>query len=111
MAETYHVLDIDALPIPLFATLAAGLREDSRSKSAQRGDSVGVDTMLAALAVDNLSTIAWLLACMGSKTKPDKPKSVFDTLTKQSAETGGKEALSFESGEDFENYRKKLLEG
>lgn len=110
MAETYHVLDITALPIPLFATLAAGLRDDSRSKSAQRGDSISVDTMLAALAVDNLSTIAWLLACMGSKTKPDKPKSVFDALTKRDEKTE-REALSFETGEDFENYRKKLLEG
>lgn len=29
-AETYHVLDFWALPVPLMATLAAGLRDNSR---------------------------------------------------------------------------------
>ena len=33
LAETYHVLDLTALPVPLLATLAAGLRGDSRIRS------------------------------------------------------------------------------
>ncbi len=36
LAETYGVLDMDALPARLVATLAAGLREDSRIITALR---------------------------------------------------------------------------
>ena len=36
LAETYGVLDMDALPAHLVATLAAGLREDSRIITALR---------------------------------------------------------------------------
>lgn len=32
LAETYHILDYRALPVPLLATLCSGLRDDSRIK-------------------------------------------------------------------------------
>lgn len=36
-AETYHVLDVWALPVPLMAALASGLREDSRIRMKMAG--------------------------------------------------------------------------
>lgn len=32
MAETYHIYDVRALPVKMLATLACGLRDDSRIK-------------------------------------------------------------------------------
>lgn len=32
LAETYHILDYKALPVPLLAVLCSGLRDDSRIK-------------------------------------------------------------------------------
>lgn len=37
LAETYHVLDMWALPVPLLATLASGLRDHSRIKMKMAG--------------------------------------------------------------------------
>ena len=44
MAETYHVLDWRALGLPLAATLAAGLRENSRTRMALAGAKVPTET-------------------------------------------------------------------
>lgn len=37
MAETYHIYDMRALPVETLATLACGLREDSRIKLKESG--------------------------------------------------------------------------
>ena len=63
MAETYHVLDWRALGLPLAATLAAGLRENSRTRMALAGAKVPTETLLlgaATAAVDeNQGRPAW----------------------------------------------------
>lgn len=50
MAETYHALDWRALGLPLAATLAAGLRENSRTRMALAGSVSTVDTLLLGAA-------------------------------------------------------------
>lgn len=52
MAETYHVLDWRALGLPLAATLAAGLRENSRTRMALAGAKVPTETLLLGQAAD-----------------------------------------------------------
>ena len=54
MAETYGVFDIKRVPVKLLATLAVGLREDSRVKMAKRGARVDDKTLLLAQIVDML---------------------------------------------------------
>ena len=54
MAETYGVFDWRALPARLAATLAAGLRDDSRVKLAAAGSKVSPQLLVAALAADSL---------------------------------------------------------
>ena len=59
MAETYHALDWRALGLPLAATLAAGLRENSRTRMALAGSVSTVDTLLLGAAVDALHLLVW----------------------------------------------------
>lgn len=72
-AETYHVLDWRGLPMRLAATLAAGLREDSRIRMAQEGMRVSMHTLLLSTAVDMLTNIAWRLGGAGEKPAPLTP--------------------------------------
>lgn len=60
MAETYHVLDWRALGLPLAATLAAGLRENSRTRMALAGAKVPTETLLLGQAADALQLLLWL---------------------------------------------------
>lgn len=59
MAETYHVLDWRALGLPLAATLAAGLRENSRTRMALAGAKVPTETLLLGQAADALQLLLW----------------------------------------------------
>jgi hypothetical protein len=54
MAETYGVFDIKRVPVKLLATLAVGLRDDSRVMMAKRGARVDDKTLLLAQIVDML---------------------------------------------------------
>lgn len=93
--ETYHILDWRSLPVHLASTLAAGLRDDSRSKLALAGQKVSFDTQLAAGIYDKLAFLAWtktkdaqsgrncpepITAMLNKKPKIDKDKPVaYDT--------------------------------
>ena len=59
MAETYKVFDLRALPVPMLATLAAGLRDDSRIKIKLSGARAATDTLLLASIADALNFLAW----------------------------------------------------
>ena len=65
MAETYGVFDIKRVPVKLLATLAVGLREDSRVKMAKRGALVDTKTILLAKLLDMLSGTASKLSEYG----------------------------------------------
>lgn len=57
MAETYGVFDIKRVPVKLLATLAVGLRDDSRVKMVARGMVVDSKTVLLAKIVDLLTGV------------------------------------------------------
>ena len=57
MAETYGVFDIKRLPARLAATLAVGLRDDSRVKRAKSGRTADDMTIMLAIIVDLLRGI------------------------------------------------------
>lgn len=103
-AETYHILDYKRLPVKLVASLAAGLRETSRSVMLLQGATVSPDILLLAGIVDRLSLLLW------SKTKDaaqgrNAPESIVDNLMGK-----GSELVGFASGKDFENERRRILQ-
>lgn len=109
LAETYQIYDYKQLPLNQVAVFAYGLRDDSRIKQIMSDQIVPLETTLLASIVDRLSLSLWLQTKDGQKGV-NRPASIADQLIKRDkSENDGKDYLVFESGEDFENYRKALL--
>lgn len=108
LAETYGVLDYRALPLPLLATLAAGLRDNSRIKSKMLDLKLQPDTMLLAAMVDRLSFLAWAQT-EDARNGYNRPPSVLDRLLGVQ-DTSGDVAV-YGSIEEFEAARTELLGG
>lgn len=98
LAETYGIFDYRALPASLLATLAAGLREDSRIKMRLSGSKLPRSDMLLAAAVDRLSLLLWVQSEDGAHNR-NRPPSILDILLGEE-HTGN--VMAFDSGEDFE---------
>ena len=109
LAETYQIYDYKQLPLNQVAVFAYGLRDDSRIKQIMSNQIVPLETMLLASIVDRLCLSLWLQTKDGEKGV-NRPASIADQLIKRDkSENDEKDYLVFESGEDFENYRKALL--
>lgn len=109
LAETYQIYDYKQLPLNEVAVFAYGLRDDSRIKQIMSDQIVPLETTLLASIVDRLSLSLWLQTKDGQKGV-NRPASIAEMLKKNSKEERDeRDYLVFESGEDFENYRKALL--
>lgn len=109
MAETYGVFDLRGLPVGLLATLACGLRENSRIKMRMEGARVDNKTLLLASAADALNLMLW------SRTKEaatgnGRPKS-FVTALIQEPENEKDEIQGFSTGRDFDAYWRSMTGG
>ncbi|MFU0723109.1 DUF5361 domain-containing protein [Streptococcus sp. IMAU11622] len=109
LAETYQIYEYKQLPLKQVAVFAYGLRDDSRIKQIMSDQIVPLETTLLASIVDRLSLSLWLQTKDGQKGV-NRPTSIAEMLTKNNKEERDeRDYLVFESGEDFENYRKALL--
>lgn len=79
LAETYHVMDMTALSVPLLATLAAGLRGDCRIRMAMAGADISTKEMVAAAMLDRLTTLCWMQSRDGAHGR-NRPASVVDAM-------------------------------
>lgn len=78
------------------ATLAAGLRQDSRVKSKLLGLEAPLSTVLLAAAVDRLSLLVW-----------KDPKLIMDSM--MSKEKPAEAVRAFDSVEEFEAFRSTFI--
>lgn len=106
LAETYHVLDLNAVPARKLATLAMGLRENSRVMMAMGDRRATTGEMLNAAMVDRLSLLVW------AKTKDaqhgrNRPKSVLEGLIGKREEK--QEIYAAEDVADFEARRAAIM--
>lgn len=101
-AETYHVLDFWALPIPLMATLAAGLRENSRVKMKMAGVTYIPLEMVAPRIADTLSAIA-----CGLSKNAKMPPLLTDLMLSEKKEDDNP-VTAYSSTEDFDAAWAKL---
>ena len=95
-AETYHVFDYMSLPVELAATLAAGLREDSRIMLIVMGLKVDLKTLLLAHIADNTAFNVYVKT-KDAKTGRNRPKSMVEALQKEQKE----ELKHFVNGDEF----------
>ena len=104
--ETYHIMDWRALPARRAALFAYGLREDARIRLKLSGAKARLDTMLMAMAVDALNTLAWQNTQAGHEGR-DHPRSVL-ALLRGDPEP---EKRGFDTPEEFDAWRNSLLTG
>ena len=108
--ETYGIIDYRTLPVQKAAILAAGLRADSRIKTLLRDEKADEKTLLLGCTVDALNTLVWFQSEDGVKNT-NRPVSVIKALLGVKEEKGNEEILSFDSGEDFEKAKRRILGG
>ena len=101
LAETYHVLDYTELPVQTLATLACGLRADSRTMMRLTGRDLPSDLTLLASITDKLSILLWRQTKDGQKGI-NKPELI---LGKKQSD----ELEKFSSGAEFDKARERLL--
>lgn len=108
LAETYHIYDYRAFPIKLIATLAAGLRDDSRIKMCLAGTHVRPSFLLSAMAVDALNILVWQQTEDGHKGRNAPDRIARHLLGEEMKEN--KNIASFDTPEDFERRRKEIID-
>lgn len=99
LAETYGIYDYRALPASRLATLAVGLREDSRIKMRLMGAKASKTDLLLAAMVDRLSMLLWMKSEDG-KNGTNRPPSILSVILGTEQEDKAVEA--FEADQDFE---------
>lgn len=101
MAETYGIIDYRKVPAERLAILAAGLREDSRSKMKLAGKTITKQEALLAAILDGVNRTVWLLS--GScPHEGEKPASVLRLLLGEQDPDTTEDADVFDSPEEFE---------
>jgi hypothetical protein len=96
-AETYHIYSMYDLPVEYAATLASGLKVDSRIKMAISGIKYDLDTLLLAHIADNTAKNVYFKTKDAVK-KRNQPKSFVKILlnTKEDQKVQG-----FDTSDDF----------
>lgn len=107
MAETYGIYDFRALPVSTLATLAVGLRDDSRIKMHMRGAKVSRIEILLAAAVDRLSML-WWAKTEDAQHNVNRPKSMLSILVGEPEKQESNNVESFESGNEFESAWERI---
>lgn len=102
-AETYHIYDIYALTVEYAATLAVGLRDNSRIKLKASGLKVDTNTLLLARIADS-TTLNVYAKTKDAQHNRNKPKSLVEALTRDE----NKDLRSFASGADFDEEWRRL---
>lgn len=105
LAETYGILDYKALRPLQVAVLASGLRDDSRIKMKIAGAKLPLQTMLLAMAVDNLSVLRWMQTEDARKGR-NVPVSIVSLLTDSTQEEN---IVKFDSKDAFEARKQEVL--
>lgn len=104
LAETYHIFSMEQLPMRMVATLACGLKADSRIMTKMAGVKVSPPLLLlGALIVDEIRALRFGLA--GDKST--KPVFVTDLMADGLPE---KELKGFSTVKDYEEARRKIIE-
>lgn len=106
LAETYNIYDMRGLPLHTVATFSVGLRDSSRIKMKLADVAVTNTDILIASCLDQLQFLTWAKTPDAEKGINRPPSVVKKLLGKEEP----KQCNAFASGEDFEKYRKDLIE-
>lgn len=99
LAETYKIYDYRSLPVQLVATLAAGLRDNSRIKLLASGCPVSQDTILLACIADRVE--AFRFGFTREAKNGNLPPSLVKMLLGEEQPKDNKGVMAFSSSEDL----------
>ena len=105
-AETYHIYNWRSLPARYAATLAAGLKPDSRIKLKLSGVSWSLQTMLLAAIADATSLLVWQGSQAAVDGKPP-PKSFYEVILGKNKVKNS--VAGFSSATEFLAWREKMM--
>ena len=108
LAETYHILDIKALPVQTLAVLSCGLGKDSRVMREIHGEQCTTAELMTAAMVDRLSLLVYANTKDAQKGR-NKPEMLIDKLTK--TDKTNSDVVAFNSGEEFKAARERIIKG
>lgn len=102
LAETYGIFDYRQLPATTVAVFSCGLKDDSRIQMVLNNQHVSLDRIILMTISDRLALLLWSKTKDGQngRNKPPLWSSIFND---------SKENTTFNSGEEFEKEREKLL--
>ena len=103
-AEIYHIYDMHKMPLEYIATLAMGLRDDSRIKLKLSGLKADTKTLLLAHIADNTAINVYFKTKDAQKGR-NAPKSLLAMITKPKQED---KTIKFVTGDDFMNEWRRL---
>lgn len=104
LAETYHIYNYKSLPAITVATLASGLRDDSRIKLKQNKQRVSNTDLLLAVIADRLGLI--LSGLSGVPVNEFFVDGVFEDVKIPKKKSN---VMQFSSAEEFEKARAKYI--
>ena len=107
MAETYGVFDMYALGAPLAATLAVGLRDDSRIKTKLMNMNMPLSEYLLAAIFDDVNWLCWTHTKEAEKGGAP-PQRILSVLLERD-EKKEDDFLTFKTADDFEKARRRIL--
>lgn len=105
-AETYNVLNYKALPLNLAATLAVGLRADSRIMLKMSHQKIDYNVILRAAILDRLSFLAWSKT-KDAETGKNRPESIVSKLMEEPKEN---DIIAFEDENELIDHIKAIKE-
>ena len=107
-AETYGIYDIYQFPVEYIATLAIGLRINSRIKMKAYGLEMDINSLLLAHIADNTAINVWTKTEDARKNK-NRPKSFVKIMNEKIDMS--KKPKQFRSGEDFDKTWERMING
>lgn len=107
LAETYNIYNYKELPVDLLATLATGLRENSRIKMKMGKRDFTTEEVLLAHIADNLSLFRYGFS-EEAQNGTNTPKLFTEIIYKDEKEKT--DITGFITGEDFEAEMQAILE-
>lgn len=105
-AETYQIYDYRSLPLRLAATLAAGLRDDSRIKMLAAGMPVTQEELLLAAIADRVELFRYGFT-KDAERGLHAPQSLVEKMCGMNDKS--REIAAFGSPEAFEKARERIL--
>lgn len=107
-AETYHIYEWRQLPARYAATLAAGLKPDSRIKLKISGNRWPMQIMLLSAIADATRLLVWQRSQAAADGQPP-PQSLFELLFGNAASKNS--PSGFATGGEFSAWREKFMKG